>query len=90
MIEGKTQSGFAFKVDKTKLRDARVVRMLANAETNPLLWPEVSAKVLGEEQFDKLCDFIEKEVGYPDTEKLVEMFGEIINIVSNNDEEVKK
>ena len=90
MIEGKTQSGFSFKIDEKKFRDARNIKMLAKIENNPILLPDVVEVFLGEEQNEKLYAFIEKEMGYVDVERLGIIFNEIMVEVGKNNEEIKK
>lgn len=63
MIKGKLENGFKFEIDPNNLDDYELVEMLADLEEKPLLTPKVVAKILGEEQKNKLLDHLRDEKG---------------------------
>lgn len=79
MIKGKTKSGFKFKIDETKLNDYRFMKDLSKMEENPLRFPAVLEKLLGEEQEEALLEHLEDENGHVDAEKVAEELAEILS-----------
>lgn len=79
MIKGKTKSGFKFKIDETKLNDYRFMKDLSKMEENPLRFPAVLEKLLGEEQEEALLKHLEDEDGRVDTEKVGDELAEILS-----------
>lgn len=83
MIKGTTKSGFKFEIDETKLNDYRFMKDLSKMEENPLRFPAVLEKILGDEQEEALMKHLEDEEGRVDTEKVAE---ELADILSNGKE----
>lgn len=83
MIEGKTKSGFKYKIPKENLDNYELVEAVGESEVNPLLFPKVVNLLLGKEQTDKLKDHCRNENGIVSTE---EMSKEIIEIFEKTKE----
>ena len=41
MVNGKTQSGFNFKVDEKRMSDMRFLELLSKVDANPLFFPSM-------------------------------------------------
>ena len=63
MIEGKTQSGFKFKLDEEKLDDMEILEYLSDVEDDLSQLPKLLVVFLGEEQKKRLYDFVKKKDG---------------------------
>lgn len=60
MRKGKTESGFEFELDEQELDDMRFLTLLSKSRNDPLYFPEVIEKMLGEEQADRLYKHLEQ------------------------------
>lgn len=85
MIEGKTKSGFEYKIPKENIDNYELVETLSEMEENPLLIVRTVDLLLGKEQKDKLKDRLRTKTGTVSTEKMSEEIMEIFN----NQKEVK-
>ena len=70
MIEGKTTSGFKYKLSKARLENYELIEALGEVEVNPLALPKTVNLLLGKEQSDKLKDHLRDDEGLISTEKL--------------------
>lgn len=70
MSEGKTTSGFKYKLSKARLENYELIEALGEIEVNPLALPKTVNLLLGKEQSDKLKDHLRDEEGLISTEKL--------------------
>ena len=86
MIEGKTDSGFEYKVSKDVANDYELVEILGDLEENPLLLTKVVNKVLGKEQAYDLKEHIRNEEGIVSTDVMMK---EVMDIF-NGEKEIKK
>lgn len=77
MIEGKTKSGFEYKIPKENLDNYELIEVIAEAQDNPLLFPKMVNLLLGEEQAKRLKEHCRNENGIVSTEKLSQEITEI-------------
>ena len=77
MIEGKTKSGFEYKVPKENLNNYELVETLGEIEENPLLIVRTVNLLLGKEQANELKEHLRTESGTVPTEKISEEIMEI-------------
>lgn len=70
MSEGKTTSGFKYKLSKARLENYELIEALGEVEVNPLALPKTVNLLLGKEQSDKLKDHLRDDEGLISTEKL--------------------
>lgn len=63
MLKGKLDSGFKFEIEEYKLDDIELLELMSKADENPLLFPQVIDKLLGEEQKKKLYDSLRTKQG---------------------------
>lgn len=80
MIEGKTKSGFQYKLDNNRLKNYELVEVLGDLDSSPLLLPKAVKMILGEEQTANLKDHLRAKDGTVPTDK---MEAEIIEIFQN-------
>lgn len=85
MIEGKTESGFEYKVSKDITNDYELVEILGELEDNPLLLSTVVNKVLGKDQAAKLKDHIRTEDGIVPTDVMMQE----VMAIFNGEKEIK-
>ena len=83
MIEGKTKSGFKYKIPKENLNNYELIEVISEVEENPLLITKTVNLLLGEEQKEKLKDHLRTKSGTVPTDKMSE---EIIEIFNSQDE----
>lgn len=79
MIEGKTKSGFKYKIPEENLNNYELVETLGEIEENPLLISRTVNLLLGKEQSNKLKDHLRTESGIVPTDKISEEIMEIFN-----------
>ena len=77
MIEGKTKSGFEFKISKARLENYELIESLSEVDENPLLLPKTVNLLLGKEQTGKLKDHLRGKDGLVPTDKLTDEIMEI-------------
>ena len=70
MIEGKTKSGFKFELDEEVLNDYETIELLGDVEENPLIFPKVVKRILGDEQTIALKNHVRDEKGRVNAEKI--------------------
>ena len=64
MLRGKTESGFEFELDDNVLDDWKLVKYLRNVDKGDTQYiVDVAERLLGEEQCEKLENFIEEQYG---------------------------
>lgn len=90
MIEGKTQSGFAFKLDENKLDDMEVLEYINSVTDDMSELPKLVEILLGKTQKKKLYDFVRKMDGKVSISTTYEIIMEIFAIAGEDNEEVKK
>lgn len=88
MVTGKTTTGFEFAMNLKKLKDARLLREMAQVRKDgdgigELL---VIEKMLGTEQYEALCTHCEDEDGIADVDALKNEFVEIVKAVGESQE----
>lgn len=76
MIQGKTNSGFKFEIDKNQLKNYEFVELVAEVDENELLMPKLLKLLLGN-QVEALKDHIRDENGIVPIEKMVEEIKDI-------------
>jgi len=77
MIEGKTKSGFKYKIPKENLDNYELVEIIGEAQENPLLFPKMVNLLLGKEQAEKLKEHLRDKNGIISTEKMSQEIMEI-------------
>lgn len=77
MIEGKTKSGFEYKIPKENLDNYELIEVIAEAQENPLLFPKMINLLLGKEQAERLKEHCRNENGIVSTEKISQEITEI-------------
>lgn len=63
MIKGKTKSGFEFEIDEANVNDYRLLKLIAQAETNKMAIADIVSRLFGEEQEERLLKHLEDENG---------------------------
>lgn len=88
MVTGKTSTGFEFSMNPNRLKDARLLRELAQVRKSGDGVEEllILEKMLGTEQFDLLCTHCEDEEGIAQVERVKEEFIEIVKAVGESQE----
>ena len=83
MITGKSNNGFEFEIDEKNLNDFRMIRLLAKAskEDDITLYSEAMEKIFGEDQFERMLEFLADDKGRVPIEKISELFTDICGIV---------
>lgn len=79
MIEGKTSSGFEYKIPEENLNNYELVEILGELEDNPLLIAKTVNLLLGKEQSDLLKEHLRTEKGTVPTDKISNEIMEIFN-----------
>jgi hypothetical protein len=79
MIEGKTKSGFEYKIPEENLNNYELVEALGELEENPLLIAKTVDLLLGKEQKEKLKDHLRTKSGTVPVDKISEEIMEIFN-----------
>lgn len=77
MIKGKTKSGFKFELDEEVLNDYEIIELLGDVEENPLLFPKVVKRILGDGQTTALKNHVRDENGRVNAEKMTAEVTEI-------------
>lgn len=96
MITGKTSQGFEFKVNENVLNDWKFVKAIRRSESQDkgerfLGVTDIIVMLLGNEQADKLADYIaEKNDGTAPINIMYAYVVEILNICNEENESVKK
>ena len=79
MLKGKTESGFKFEIDESIADDMEFVEALAEVDENPLRFPKVLVRALGEEQKQRLYEHLRGKNGTVSTQKVMDEFTEMLN-----------
>lgn len=83
MITGKTTSGFEFSVQEKSLNDYRLLKVLRQIDKGRADYMvDAVGILLGDDQADRLEQFIQKRDGEVKTSAMAEEFSEIIRAVS--------
>lgn len=90
MIEGKTQSGFQFKLKEEKLDDMEVLEYLANVDDDLTELPKLLTLFLGDSQKKKLYDHVKKIEGRVSISKTYAELMDIFRVAGEKSNEVKK
>ena len=96
MITGKTSQGFEFKVNEEVLNDWKFVKAIRRSESQDqgerfLGVTDIIVILLGENQADKLADYIAEHNGGTAPVNLMYNYAvEILNICKEENEKVKK
>lgn len=77
MIEGKTDSGFVYSIEKKRLDNYELLEVITEVDENPTLIPKVLKLLLGQEQASALKEHVRDEDGIVPAEKMVEELGNI-------------
>lgn len=79
MIKGVTASGFEYEIDENKLKNMRVLKLFQKMQKdNGTAFLEAITAVLGEEQEERLYNYLEEKEGSANVENTVREFGEIL------------
>ena len=104
MINGKTQSGFEYSIDENKLKSKAFQKLIiklnrAASDTAEdkaateiiMVEDEYEVFVLGEEQQEKLIDYLngQSETGYASVQEVQAEVNEIVAAVSEKSKDVK-
>lgn len=84
MVEGKTKSGFKFKINENIFRDWDFITLSESIKNNGASMRDVNSliiMVLGEKGFDSLKDHVRKKLGYADYVQIETEFKEICSNV---------
>ena len=82
MVEGKTKSGFKFKINENIYKDWEFATLADTLRSGEGTMKDVNAMlimVLGEKGFNSLKEHVKKSYGYIDVEAVKEEFAEITN-----------
>ena len=96
MITGKLSNGFKVEVDKSKIETYRFSKMIGKASSKDMeerLYANATILeyLIGEEQEEALIEHASKKLGHEVTsEEMASLVIEIINLMKEEDEDVKK
>lgn len=80
MIRGKTDSGFEFEIEESRLDDMEVLDLMCEIDRdNIAVMPELSDTLFGKKQKKKLYDHLRTEQGNVPIEAFVNEVTEILN-----------
>lgn len=77
MLKGELSCGFAFEVDEKVLDNMELVDAIGEADTNPLAVVRVFNMLLGEEQKQRLYNYLRNEEGRVPVKAAAEALAEI-------------
>ncbi len=90
VVEGKTQSGFKYKVDERALKDARMWELIdASKDGGDTSSVRVPAMLLGEKGKEDLYNFVQDEDGYVAIGEVNKIIGEILEDAATKSSTVK-
>jgi len=78
MIQGKTKTGFEFKINDAVLNDYELLELFSDVDENPLLVPKVVKMILGKEQKDALIEHVRNDKGVAPADKIAEELEDIL------------
>lgn len=81
MINGKTSSGFAYKISDEAANNFELLEVMAEVEDNPLRLPRVVQLLLGDDQKKKLFDHVRTKNGTVPIDLVTK---EVLEIFSND------
>lgn len=81
MIEGKTDTGFMYKVSEENLDNYELLEALGEVEENPLVISKVVNLLLGKKQTEKMKDHVRSKSGIVSAEKMTEELKNIFESV---------
>lgn len=84
MRSGKTESGFEFEIDETELNDMEFIELLAEAQSDALMFPKTIERLLGKEQKQKLYDHLRNDKGRVPVEAATEILVEIMTLAGED------
>lgn len=90
MIEGKTQSGFSFKIDEEKLDDMEVLEYLATVDDDMTQLPKLLEVFLGKDQKKALYNFLKEKEGKVKISSTYSILLDIFSVAGEKNKEVKK
>lgn len=96
MIKGKLSNGFEIEVDEKKAKTHRFAKLMGKAVSNDpkarlAANAEVLSYLIGDDNEEALMDYIEDQTGEEATEEeMATLTVEIINLMTSEDEEIKK
>jgi len=70
MIQGKTKTGFKFKIEDAVLNDYELLELFAEVDENPLLVPKLVKMILGVEQKNALIEHVRNDKGVAPADKI--------------------
>lgn len=79
MAKGRTASGFEFEVKDEVLDDMRLIRLMNQAMKNPVYFPDLIERLLGQEQAEALYSFLESEDGRVPLKAVSDAVADIFN-----------
>jgi len=82
MIEGKTDTGFMYKVSEENLDNYELLEALGEVEENPLVISKVVNLLLGKKQTEKMKDHVRSKNGIVSSEKMTEELKSIFESVN--------
>lgn len=82
MVSGKTESGFKFEIDPSRVDDMEFLERLGEADNDITKMPGIMKEILGEDQRSKLYDHMRKEDGHVPIGATIEEFQEILTIAN--------
>ncbi|WRS29607.1 hypothetical protein U6G28_08775 [Actinomycetaceae bacterium MB13-C1-2] len=71
-------------VDKDVLNDWEVLELIDEAEENPLRFPRLVKKVLGDTQYKKVKDYCRDDSGRVNPETIGEVFADVMGRLAKN------
>lgn len=83
MMKGTTKTGFEYEFDETIFDDIEFVELLAEADSNGMLIPKFTERMLGKEQKKRLYDHVRDENGRASLTRVKE---EILDMMTTEDE----
>lgn len=84
MRRGTTESGFEFEIDEEDLDDMRFIELMAQAQTDPLVLPDVIERMLGKEGKEALYEHVQDEKGRVRTGDIDRIVGEIMALAGED------
>ncbi|MBQ6221629.1 MAG: hypothetical protein IJJ44_03355 [Solobacterium sp.] len=80
-MKGRTNKGFEFEVKDNAVDDMRLIEAMSEIDRNPLAFTKVCRLLLGDEQKERLYQFLEREDGTVPVKDVSETVTEIINLL---------
>lgn len=79
MIQGTTQSGFAFTIEDEALNNFELLDVISEVDENPLLAPKALTMLLGKAQKKKLYNHLRTEDGIVPMDKIQDEMIDMFN-----------